>query len=133
MEFQTPALSGVRWGQTTFLASARGLIAGCIWIVVLPLSFDVALSMQLVGYIFLFMVFMPVAYGTIRLMEIMVGFIPLLKLVIAIISRGLSLAICVADPVVYIVNRVAPSVFGVPHFGVVNFYMVILVKDPEVM
>ena len=125
-------LQGVVWGSTARLALVRGVIAGCIWSVLIPLYFDVPFS-EYLATIFIITVGMPFSYVFLRFLNAILGWLAIYAIVLNLVSKIYSIAICVADPIIYFINKRYPHVFNVPHFGIVNFYMLILVKDPAVL
>ena len=132
MAVEKGELQGVLWGSTARLALARGVIAGSIWSIVVLLNFDTPLPVT-IPQIFILTVGMPFSYVILRFLNAIFGWLAIYAVILNLVSKVYSCVICVADPVIYVINKNAPYIFNVPHFGVFNFYMLILVKDPDAM
>ena len=132
MSVEKGELQGVLWVLTAQLALARGFIAGCIWSIVV-LFYSDETTFQTILNIFILTIGMPFSYVILRLLNVILGWLAIYAVILNLVSKVYSLAICVADPVIYFINRRFPHIFNVPHFGIFNFFMLILVKDPEAM
>lgn len=126
------ALSGVQWGQTMLLGLARAVSAFLVWFIVLFFVFDT--TMEAIGVVGVFLLFMPLYYFMFRGMALLIGaFLPWGRTLFAAIPVIFSVAICVGDPIIYFVNRAQPSVFNVDakDFKIVNFAAFILIYGPD--
>lgn len=130
-DFQFADLGKVAWPATIKLALARGFFSGLM----IAIIQNIVLSDQ-AGAASAFLIVplgMAVLAIPIGLLCLLVGkvaslFVPALGLFFRAIG---ALAVCLGDPLVYLLHRQFPDLFDIADFRFFNFTPLIFITDPE--
>lgn len=131
-DFRFSDLGRVQWIPTIKVGLARGFFSGIVLAILMSLTDaptnETASSLFTIP--FFWMIFsIPVAMGT-RFMAILMDAVgvPTIGTMMLITS---SLLVCIGDPIVYLINRSKPELFGVTDFNFLNFVPLMFILNPD--
>lgn len=127
--FTLSDLGRVHWGSTLTLAAGRGFFSGLVIVVVLLVGSGVP------GTPSVSLLALPVIWGLIApffglfiyVFLSLFGWLPFTGL----LQKISSLAMCLGDPIVYMVNRAYPGAFNVADLQFFNFLPIIFITYPD--
>ncbi len=130
-EFQFADLSKVVWPATIKLALARGFFSGLVIAIIqniLLADQAGAASAFLIMPLGMAVLGIPLSLFCMLAGRVASLFVPALGLFFIVIG---SLAVCLGDPLVYLLNRQFPALLDIADFRFFNFIPLIFITHPE--
>lgn len=122
-------LGRVRWWPTLRLALGRGFATGLVGAVILPLLNGGPYAQEAVMIpLYWTVLAVPTAMMLTLIAKGFGAVVPIMGAGVMIVA---SLFVCLGDPLVYVINRTFPRLFGIADFKFFNFSPLLYILSPD--